>query len=115
MTVFIGGSISIQHLGKEVKSKLTELMNCKINILVGDANGVDRLVQEHLKENWYWKVWVYASNGRARNNVGNWNVRAVEVSDGVYGRAYYTPKDIAMTKDCDYGFMIWDGTSQGTL
>lgn len=60
-------------------------------------------------------VKVYASNGRARNNIGLWKLQAIEVPSSVYGREFYTYKDYAMSADCDFGFMIWDGKSKGTL
>lgn len=31
------------------------------------------------------------------------------------GRAFHTAKDLAMAADCDYGLMIWDCKSPGTL
>ena len=30
-------------------------------------------------------------------------------------RAYFTAKDVQMAQDCDYGFMVWDTQSTGTL
>ena len=30
-------------------------------------------------------------------------------------RAYFTAKDVQMTQVCDYGFMVWDTQSTGTL
>ena len=31
------------------------------------------------------------------------------------GREFYTLKDMKMADDADYGLMIWDGKSKGTL
>ncbi len=112
MKVFIGGSISIKYLDYAVKDELDKYMNNRLEILVGDAYGIDSLVQSYCKD--YEFVTVYASNGRARSNIGKWNVRAIEAS-GYYGREFYEQKDKAMTTDCDFGFMIWDGKSKGTL
>lgn len=33
----------------------------------------------------------------------------------IHGFDFYKQKDIAMTNEADYGFMIWDGESRGTL
>ena len=115
MKVFIGGSISIKHFGYMVTDELDKIMDCNMEILIGDAYGIDSLVQEYLDANWYWKVWVYASEGKARNNVGKWTIKTINVPEGVYGREFYEQKDKAMAKDCDFGFMIWDGKSKGTL
>lgn len=114
MIVFIGGSISIKYLDYEVQDELDKIINGELEILVGDAYGVDKLVQKYLDENGYRDVTVYASNGCARNNIGIWKVQAIEVPSSVYGREFYTYKDFAMSTDCDFGFMIWDGKSRGT-
>ena len=58
---------------------------------------------------------MYAGNGKARNNIGSWAVRKVPVPPNVRGFDFYKQKDVAMANDADYGFMIWDGKSKGTL
>ncbi|HVY79973.1 MAG TPA: hypothetical protein VG994_03245 [Steroidobacteraceae bacterium] len=50
-----------------------------------------------------------------RNNLGNWNVASVAVPPGLRGRDFYTVKDRRMADEADYGFMIWDAKSPGTL
>lgn len=115
MKVFIGGSIGINYLEYAVKDELDKYMSGELEILVGDAYGIDSLVQRYLIEYGYDNVTVYASNGRARNNIGGWKIKAIEVPSGVFGRDFYTYKDIAMTADCDFALMIWNGKSQGTL
>lgn len=115
MKVFIGGSIGINYLEYAVKDELDKYMSGELEILVGDAYGIDSLVQRYLIEHDYDNVTVYASNGRARNNIGGWKVKAIEVPSGVFGRDFYTYKDVAMTAACDFALMIWNGKSQGTL
>ena len=115
MKVFIGGSISVKYLDCAVTDELDKYMHGDLEILVGDAYGVDSLVQKYLKDNSYDNVTVYASNGHARNNINGWKVKAIEVPSYIHGREFYTQKDIAMTDDCDFAFMVWDGKSQGTL
>ena len=115
MKVFIGGSIGIDYLDYTVTDELDKYIIGELEILVGDAYGVDKLVQKYLEKHGYKNVKVYASNGRARNNIGLWKVQAIEVPSRVYGREFYTYKDYAMSADCDFGFMIWNGKSQGTL
>ncbi len=114
MNVFIGGSISFDYLDYTITDELDKYMNGELEIFVGDAYGVDKLVQKYLDKNGYRNVTVYASNGRARNNIGLWKVKAIEVPSDVYGREFYTYKDFAMSTDCNFGFMIWDGKSRGT-
>jgi hypothetical protein len=51
-----------------------------------------------------------------RNNVGNWPTHVHATESGLrHDRQYYDIKDLAMAKDANCGFMIWDGTSKGTL
>ncbi len=115
MIVFIGGSISVKYLEYEVQDELDKIMQGELEILVGDAYGVDSLIQKYCYENGYDNVKVYASNGKARNNIGSWKIEAVYVPSCITGREFYTQKDIEMSAVCDYGFMIWDGKSKGTL
>lgn len=85
------------------------------DVLVGDCYGVDSSVQRFYANLGYDNVFVYASNGYARNNIGCWKVKNVSVPSEVKGFDFYKQKDIAMANEADYGLMIWDGQSRGTL
>ncbi len=111
--VFIGGSKNITKLDETVRQKLDELILENAEILIGDCLGVDKLVQAHLFLKGYKNVTVYATEGKARNNIGDWPVVNVP-SHGEEGYDYYELKDIEMAKDADETFMIWDGQSKGT-
>ena len=54
------------------------------------------------------------TSGLLQHNVGRFDVCKV-VSNGAEGFTFYRQKDIAMAKDADCGFMIWDKNSKGTL
>ncbi len=115
MRVFIAGPRAVSKLNKSVEDRLLNIYNNNFTVLVGDANGVDKLIQNfYLKLN-YKNVVVYASKGLARNNIGNWPIENVVVANKVRGFDFYAQKDIAMSKSADYGFMIWNGKSKGTL
>lgn len=114
MKVFIGGSISIKYLDQPVKDKLNELLENGSEILVGDAYGVDSLIQKYCFDKGYKNVTVYTCNYYPRNNLGSFKTQRI-TAKGVFGREFYTQKDIAMSNDCDNAFMIWDGYSKGTL
>lgn len=58
---------------------------------------------------------VYAMKGKPRNNVGNWKIVNIEPVGNSTGFNYYVIKDLKMAEDADYGFMIWNGKSKGTL
>jgi len=116
MNVFISGSISIKDLPQLAIQKIDNIIAKNYVVLIGDANGVDSQVQKYLFEKKYGNVIVYFAGEKARNNIGGWGTKAI--TEGVAnksGRDLYTVKDKAMAKDSDYGLMIWDGKSKGTL
>ncbi|NLN49640.1 MAG: hypothetical protein GX154_11275 [Clostridiales bacterium] len=115
MNVFVAGPRVLKSLNEDVKHRLVSLKNKNITVLVGDANGIDRLTQQHFSDLNYKNVIVYASAGKVRNNIGNWKVKNVKVEDNLKGFNFYAAKDIQMAEDADYGFMIWNGRSKGTL
>jgi hypothetical protein len=114
MTVFIGGSRSITELSPVVIEHLERLIAKQAQVLIGDAPGADLIVQTYLARQGYRDVIVFCSGGRCRNNVGSWQERHI-LAPGKKGRAFYTVKDEQMAQEADYGFMLWDGMSIGTL
>jgi hypothetical protein len=50
-----------------------------------------------------------------RNNVGNWPTREIDAPRGARGFDYYSLKDRAMAEAAEYGLMLWDGKSKGTV
>lgn len=115
MRVFVAGPRAVGSLNKNVTDVLARIIEKKLTVLLGDAAGVDRLVQKYFSDANYPDVFVYASNGKPRNNLGEWPICKVEVPDNVRGFNFYAQKDIKMAKDADNGFMIWNGKSKGTL
>lgn len=115
MNVFVAGPRAISILNKEVKERLENIINNDLTIIVGDANGVDKQIQEFCYSLNYKNVKIYASNGKARNNIGQWDVERVEVEINKKGFDFYAAKDLEMAKIADYGFMIWNGKSKGTF
>lgn len=113
MKIFIGGSKTINTLDENVKEKLQEIIKNKYDVLVGDCNGIDTAVQRFFYDNGYRNVTVYASGNVTRNNIGNFKVKYIKTDKK--GFEFYRQKDIAMAKDADCGFMIWNGKSRGTL
>ncbi len=125
MKIFIGGSRGIKNLDRAVYASLEAMYKSSIyklgenkegdEVLIGDADGVDRLVQEFYHKLKRRSVTVFACEGKARNNVGGWNVENVEVTSTHKDFSYYSQKDIAMARAADCGFMVWNGKSKGTL
>jgi len=103
--VFISGSRGVRELSSEVKQSLSRIMSQNFDVVVGDAWGVDKLVQEYLHEHGYTKVTVYYTKSKPRNNAG------FPTKHIVGGQ---TAKDVAMSQAANYGLAIWDGHSRGT-
>ena len=115
MKVFIAGARSIKNLNASVQKRMLSIYEKGYDVLVGDCYGVDSSVQKFYANLGYPNVVIYASNGRARNNIGHWDIKSISVPPEVRGFDFYKQKDIAMANEADYGFMIWDGESRGTL
>jgi hypothetical protein len=113
--IFISGSMSIKNLDKKVLARIDNIIKSDYEIIIGDADGVDSSVQSYLKEKQVKNVTVYCTGHQPRNNIGRWVLKPIVTDEKPGTRAYFTAKDISMSEDCDYGLMIWDGKSTGTL
>src|SRR2546421_8998575 len=114
--VFIAGSRRLVRLSKDVKLRIDNIVDKGFTVFIGDANGVDRAVQQYLSSKNYDKVTVFCMEGGCRNNVGDWPTRIIAAPDGSRRDfSYYSTKDRAMVAETDYGLMLWDGKSRGTL
>lgn len=78
--VFIGGSRRITRLNADVKQRLDRIIEMRLPVLVGDANGADRAVQDYLRSRGYDLVEVFCSGEVCRNNTGDWTVRSIPVA-----------------------------------
>jgi hypothetical protein len=115
MKIFIGGSRKISKLGSEVERQLDAIIPNGAPVIIGDANGADKAVQQYLQSRGYRNVEVFCSGDRCRNNVGNWPARQVTASSSRRDFDFYAAKDIEMAREASSGLMIWDGKSAGTL
>jgi hypothetical protein len=113
--VFIAGSMNIKHLDSAVKSRIDRIVAQHFEVVVGDAGGVDTSIQAYLSNHGTMNATVFCSGKRPRNNLGNWPVQRVESSHSEGSRAFFTAKDIRMAEVADFGLMIWDTRSTGTL
>jgi hypothetical protein len=114
-TVFVGGSRKVNRLNAAIRDRLQQMIQNRLEILVGDANGADRIVQGFFDEMKYKNVTVYCTGGICRNNVGGWPVMAVAPPHRTRDFEYFTAKDAAMARNADFGLMLWDGESSGTV
>jgi hypothetical protein len=113
--VFVAGSRQISRLPAEVRGRLDTMIEKGFHILVGDANGADKAVQRYLADKSYPNVLVHCMKDHCRNNVGSWPTREIDAPRGARGFDYYSLKDRAMAETAEYGLMLWDGKSKGTV
>ena len=92
----------------DVKFNLDLYMRSSYTINVGDASGVDYLVQSYLSECGYDKVKVWHCTEYPRNFVPHPNWELVKVEGN------YTARDIAMCESSNELLAIWDNISRGT-
>ncbi|MDI9407948.1 MAG: hypothetical protein QM523_01730 [Candidatus Pacebacteria bacterium] len=113
--VFIAGSINIKLLDPKVKERIDKIIAQDFEVVVGDADGVDSSIQKYLAGHNKSKATVFCSGEGPRNNLGHWPVQCVETNHSQGSRAFFVAKDIRMAEVADFGFMIWDTKSAGTL
>lgn len=114
-TVFIAGSISISRLHEKVQERINRIVSLNFEVVVGDADGADASIQECLRTYNASKVTVYCTGEAPRNNIASWPVHHVQSKARAGTRAFFTAKDLEMAKNSDYGLMVWDCKSTGTL
>lgn len=114
-TIFFSGSRKITRLNEDIRKRISNITEKQFHILVGDANGADKALQKYLADIGYANVVVFCSGKRCRNNMGAWAVRNIEVDSKLRGRDFYTQKDIKMAETANYGFVLWDGKSSGSI
>ena len=113
--VFIGGSRKISRLSAEVRRRINSIIEKRLPVLVGDANGADKAVQLYLETNGYDLVEVFCAGSECRNNVGGWPLRTISTNGQRRGFGFYVTKDRAMADEATIGLMLWDGKSVGTV
>lgn len=114
-TVFVGGSRGVTRLDEDIKFRADNIIRQKMRVLIGDANGADKAMQQYFVNSRYDNVVVYCMGEHCRNNLGNWPTKHILSRHNKRDFAYYSTKDLEMAKEASYGFMIWDGKSKGTL
>jgi len=114
-TVFIGGSRHISRLSAQVKERLNNIINNGHKVVVGDAAGADKAIQKHMLDAAYNNVTVFCSGDQPRNNLGGWLIHSITPPKSSKGFQFYAAKDREMALEADFGLMIWDSKSPGTV
>jgi hypothetical protein len=113
--IFIGGSRHVSRLPVQVRKRIDSIIEKGFPILIGDANGADKAVQQYLHSQHYKNVEVFCSDGMCRNNIGNWEMRPIPAGTRERNAQFYSAKDRVMAQEATVGLMMWDGKSIGTL
>lgn len=114
-TVFIGGSRHVSRLPELALERLQNVVANGHEVVVGDAAGADKAVQKFLMDASYGEVTVFCSGDNPRNNLGAWQLRPVPAPRNAKGFGFFAAKDREMARVADFGLMIWDGKSPGTV
>lgn len=115
--VFVSGSSKTQdkdsgyyrkNLSKAVRAELDAKMRNGDTILVGDAPGIDRQVQDYLKSKKYKNVEVYGPGKQVRYSADkSWNTNPVDDPDHEpMSPEWLAKKDIAMSNVADEGLAV---------
>ncbi len=113
--IFIGGSRRVSRLSGPILIRLDRIIERGFPVIIGDANGADKAVQQYLNSKNYANVEVFCSGHICRNNIGNWKQRKVSSTANSKTYDFYAAKDRTMADNATIGFMVWDGKSKGTL
>lgn len=116
-TVFVSGSSKTQdenslyyrkELPKGVRKELDDHIAKHDKIIVGDAPGIDRQVQNYLNEKDYGGVEVYGPGKKVRYSANSkWKTNLIDAPEYEEGsKEWLAKKDIAMAKAADEGLAI---------
>jgi adenine-specific DNA-methyltransferase len=114
-TIFIGGSRHSATIPASIARRIDSIMERVHDVIVGDAPGADAAVQRYMQASSYRPVIVFCSGRQCRNNLGAWSTRQITPPADARGFQFYAAKDRAMAQSADFGLMLWDGRSIGTL
>ena len=116
-TIYVSGSSKTQskdsgyyrkRLPKEIKGELKSYMKSGNKIVVGDAPGIDRQVQEYLKKKRYKNVEVYGPGQQVRYSASKkWKTNPIDTPEFEKGSPeWLRKKDIAMTNIANAGLAV---------
>ena len=127
--VFISGSIKIKELSNDFLESINNIIDKNMRILIGDAHGVDKIVQIYLHNKNYRNVEIYHVGAIPRNNIGSFTTKKInykelesyellptkvknEIEHSERKKQQF--KDRAMSEDANHLLVLWDGASTGS-
>ena len=116
-TVFVSGSSKTQFkdsgyyrrkLPKVIRKELKSHMKNGNKIVVGDAPGIDRQVQNYMNKKRYKNVEIYGPGKSVRYSANKkWKTNPIDAPEYEIGsKEWLAKKDIAMTKVSDIGLVV---------
>ena len=116
-TVFVSGSSKTQtkdspyyrkKLSKEIQNELDRYIASKAKIVVGDAPGIDRQVQQYLNKKKYMNVEVYGPGKAVRYSANNkWKTNPIDASEyEENSKEWLAKKDIVMSNIATEGLAV---------
>ena len=116
-SVFISGSSKTQdkdsgyyrkRLPRPVRKEIKSMIRNGDRILVGDAPGIDRQVQDYVNKKRYSNVTVYGPGKKVRYSANkNWKTKAIDAPEfEPMSPEWLRKKDIAMTNDSNRGLAV---------
>ena len=116
-TVFVSGSSKTQTkdsgyyrrtLPKAIKNELDDHINKGHKIIVGDAPGIDRQVQQYLNKKQYSNVEIYGPGTEVRYTANKkWKTNPINAPEYEVGsKEWLAKKDIEMSKIADEGLAV---------
>ena len=116
-SLFVSGSSKTQDknseyyrrkLPKEIRQKLKESMKAGDRIIVGDAPGIDRQVQDYLNKKKYRNVEIYGPGKEVRYAANkNWKTNPIDAPEFAEGsREWLAKKDKAMSDAATKGLGV---------
>ena len=117
-TVFISGSSKTQfrdknnpyyrkRLAKELKDEIDKLIEENANIVVGDAPGIDRQVQNYLNKKVYKNVEVYGPGKKVRYSANKqWKTNPIDSDYEPMSSEWLALKDIKMSEIATEGLAV---------
>lgn len=116
-TLFVSGSSKTQfkdsgyyrrQLPKPVRERLDAAMRERVNIVVGDAPGIDRQTQNYLNKNSYNRVTIYGPGKKVRYTANKqWKTKPIDAPEFEIGsKEWLAKKDIEMERVSTEGLAI---------
>ena len=116
-TLFVSGSSKTQFkdsgyyrrkLPRQIRKELKSSMRNKDKIIVGDAPGIDRQVQDYLKKKHYENVEIYGPGKQVRYSANKkWKTNPIDAPEYEEGsKEWLAKKDVAMTNAATKGLAV---------